>query len=212
MKRYHVTVAMAIIAMLGLASAASAQQRGGRGFGGGGTAGLLMIEEVQKELNITTEQKDKLQAALRGERGNTQNLSREERQKRFEELAKKADETVKSVLDEKQQTRLEELRIQREGASSLERAEVVAKLGLDQAQKDQIKKIQADNASTARFDFQNATAEERQKFMTEARERREKTNTALLAVLTPAQKESFEKMQGEKFTFPRRAPNNNRTN
>ena len=161
----------------------------------------MAIAEVQKELNITDAQKEKLQA-LRGERGNQQNLSREDRQKLFEELAKKADETIKSVLDEKQQQRFAELRIQRDGAGSLARAEIAEKLGLDQAQKDQVKKIRADNAPTNRPNFQNATAEELQKFATEARERREKINTALLAVLTSAQKESFEKLQGAKFTFP----------
>ncbi len=125
-------------------------------------------------------------------------------------MAKKADETVKTVLDEKQQKRLGELEIQRQGAAAINRPEVAKKLDLDQAQKDQLKKIQADNAPTTRFDFQNASQEERQKFFTEARERRDKVNTALLAVLKPAQKETFEKMQGEKFTFPARNRNRNR--
>ena len=138
----------------------------------------------------------------RGERGDFQNLSREEMQKRFEELAKKTEEAVKTILDAKQQTRLAELRIQRDGGSSLSRAEIADKLGLEKAQKDQIAKIQADSAPTTGFDFQNATQEERTKFMTESRERREKANTAMLALLTAPQKESFEKMQGAKFTFP----------
>lgn len=142
--------------------------------------------------------------ALRGDRSSQQNLSREERQKQSEELAKKADEAVKTVLDEKQQHRLSELRIQRDGASSLARAEIAEKLALDQAQKEQIAKIEADNAQTERPNFQSANQEERDKFIAAARERREKMNTALLAVLTPEQKEAFEKMQGAKFTFPQR--------
>jgi hypothetical protein len=113
------------------------------------------------------------------------------------------------VLDETQQKRLEELRIQREGAESLTRAEVIAKLGLEQAQKDKIKEIAAAEDSAPRFDFQNATDEERQKYFAEARQRREKRNADLLAVLTAAQKTSFEKLQGAKFTFPERRRNNN---
>lgn len=193
----------AVLAVCGLASTAMAQRPGGGFFGGGGAAGLLAIEEVQKELAITDAQKEKLKG-LRGDRADFQNLSREERTKKFEEIAKKADETIKSTLDEKQQKRLAELRIQRDGAGSLARAEVAEKLGLDQAQKDQIKKIQTDSTPTDRPNFQNATQEERQKFQAEARERREKANTAMLAVLTSAQKETFEKMQGAKFTFPER--------
>ena len=108
------------------------------------------------------------------------------------------------MLDEKQQHRLSELRIQRDGASSLARAEIAEKLALDQAQKEQIAKIEADNAPTERPNFQSANQEERDKFIAAARERREKMNTALLAVLTPEQKEAFKKMQGARFTFPQR--------
>ncbi len=86
MKRFQVTVAVAILAVAGMSSTASAQQPGGRrGFGGiGGGASLLMNQAVQKELNITDEQKEKLQTALRGGgRGDLQNLSREERRKKL---------------------------------------------------------------------------------------------------------------------------------
>lgn len=187
--------------VLGFASIASAQGPGGRG--NGGVLGLVSIEEVQKELNMTAAQIEKF-TALRGDRSGQQNLSREERQQRAEELAKKADETVKSVLDEKQQHRLSELRIQRDGASSIARADVAEKLGLDAAQKEKIAKIEADSRPTERFDFQNATQEEREKYMAAARERREKANSELLAVLTAEQKETFEKMHGAKFSFPQR--------
>jgi hypothetical protein len=187
--------------VMGFASAALAQGPGGRGSGG--VMGLVSMTEVQKELSMTEAQIEKF-TALRGERGGQQDLSREERQKRSDELAKKADEVVKTVLDEKQQQRLAELRIQRDGAASLARAEVAEKLALEAAQKEQIAKIEADSRPTERFDFQNASQEEREKYMTAARERREKANAALLAVLKPEQKEAFEKMQGTKFTFPER--------
>ena len=100
--------------VMGCASAALAQGPGGRG---GGVMGLVSMTEVQKELSMTEAQIEKF-TALRGERGSQQDLSREERQKRSDELAKKADEVVKTVLDEKQQQRLSELRIQRAGATS----------------------------------------------------------------------------------------------
>ena len=57
-----------------------------------------------------------------------QNLSDEERQKRFDELPKKGeelmkgvDEKVKSILDAKQVERLNQLSLQREGAMALTR-------------------------------------------------------------------------------------------
>jgi hypothetical protein len=209
MKRFLMLAA--VVAVVGVNSSAFAQQRGRGGFDRGGAVSLLLIEEVQNELKITAEQKEQLEA-LRGSREDReafQDLSREERQKRIAELTKKAEETVKTVLDAAQQKRLEELRIQREGAESLTRAEVAGKLGLEQAQKDKIKQIVESSDSASDFDFQNATDEERQKYFAEVRERREKRNAELLAVLTEAQKETFQKLQGEKFTFPERRRNRN---
>jgi hypothetical protein len=208
MKRFLVLAT--VVACVGFTSSAFAQ-RGRGGFDRGGVAGLLAIEEVRTELKLTAEQSEKLQA-LRGSREDRealQNLSREERQKRYADMAKKAEETIKTVLDETQQKRLAELRIQREGSEALTRAEVAEKLGLDQAQKDKIKAIEEAEDSDRDFDFQNATQEERQKYFAERRQAREKRDADMLAVLTDAQKESFTKMQGAKFTFPERRRNNN---
>ncbi len=207
MKRFH--LAVAVVVMVAMTSTALAQRGGRRGFDRLGAAGLLAVEAVQNELKMTDEQKQKF-AALREEGRNLRDLSGEERRQKFQELAKKADETVKTTLDDKQKKRLEEIRLQLEGPGALARDEVAAKLKLDQAQKDKIKKIQEDGRPSERFDFRNASQEERRKYFAEARERREKTNAALLAVLTPAQKESFEKLQGEKFEMPRRGRNRNR--
>jgi hypothetical protein len=200
-----------VVAWVGLPSSAFAQQRGRGGFDRGSVTTLLMIDEVQNELKLTAEQKEKLQSlrCSREDRAALQDLSREERQKRYEERAKKAEETIKTTLDETQQKRLQELRLQREGAEALTRAEVAEKLGFDQAQKDKVKQVLEAADSNRQFDFRNATQEEREKYFAEARERREKRDADLLAVLTDAQKESFQKMQGEKFTFPERRRNNN---
>ena len=204
MKRSHFAVALLVI--VGVASTASAQGQRGQGFGRGISAsGLLRNEAVQKELNLTGEQTKTLQEklqALRGNREDFANLSREELQKRFEEMGKKTEEAIKTVLDEKQQERLKELEIQAVGAAALMAPEVAEQLKLEQAQKEKIQKIQQESRPTERFDFRNASQEERQKYLQEARERREKTNKELLAVLTAEQKEAFEKMQGKKFEFP----------
>lgn len=199
MKR-HYLLSVALLAVC--TSSVFAQQGRGR-FGGDGVGGLLAMEEVRKELNITSEQAEKLRAA-RGNPEDFQNLTREERRERFEQLVKKTEETIKSVLDEKQQQRLSELRIQREGPTALARPEVAEKVGLDQSQKEQIQKILEESRGGDRFDFQNATQEERTRYFAERRERSEKANASILAVLTSTQKETFEKLQGAKFDFPER--------
>jgi spore coat protein CotH len=152
-----------------------AQPPGGRGPGRGGFGGpgfgppggpassamLLRLPEVRKELG-TSEPQNKQIDALHAEQQDQmrasfgainfqelQELSEEERSKRFEEArkkseqaAKKADEKLASVLDAKQMQRLNQLRLQREGIASFRRPEVVKQLGLTNEQQDKIRKLQ----------------------------------------------------------------------
>lgn len=234
--RFGATVVLASALLVSLVAQAQAQPGGGRGGpggrggfgfggpGGGGVAGLLFMEEVQKEIGATKEQVEKIQTAMRelgggrgpggqggGNRVNPQDLSeaeraklREEFQKQMEERAKKSDEILKANLDAKQIARLEELRIQREGAGALARTEVAAKLKLSDEQKEKIKTA----LESGRGDFRGfggpggGNREEIQKAMEEARAKREKANAEALAVLTEEQKTAFAALQGAKFEFP----------
>lgn len=225
MKRLCMALCVALL-LFGVQTA-SAQRpgggRGGPGAFGGGSAFLLANEAVQKELNIAQEQRDKLREIAQemregaGQRGDFQNLSQEERQKRIAEMqerAKKAEEKISAVLDAKQKERLEQLRIQREGAVALARADVAEKVGLAAEQKEKIQKIQQEARSGAGGgqNFRNLSDEERQKAFAEMRERREKVANEILGVLNAEQKEKFEKLKGAKFDFPeegRGRPRNN---
>lgn len=214
--------AVVLTAVLVLASGVSVKAQppggrgGGRGFGGGfgGSAMLVGQEAVQKELGVTDAQKEKL-AKVREEAmagfagggfGGGQNLSDEERAKRrteMEERAKKTEESIKSILDEKQQARLNELVIQQAGAMALNRPDVSEKLKLTDDQKSKLRELAQNQGGPGRGGFNpNATQEERQKAMEEARARREKATADAMAVLTPEQKKTFEEMQGKKFEFP----------
>lgn len=200
MKRFHVMVA--VVALVGMTITAEAQRQSGLipYFGPRSLERLLTISSVQNELNLTAEQKEELEA-LR-DRGvhrivNLPYLSREEQQQKFQEVGK----PFKAVLDEKQQIRLEELHIQHDGAFVLALAEIAEKVGLEQAQKEKIKKI-LDDASIEQGNRPLTSDQELvKKYFAEARERGKKAKVEILAVLTTAQKETFEKMQGAKFTF-----------
>jgi hypothetical protein len=193
----------------------------GGGRGGGGVGGLVAMEAVQKELGITDEQKTEITKVLeesrpmRGAGGGFnreefQNLSEEDRAKRMEEFrktaeetAKKVEEKVKGVLNEQQNARLSELRIQREGVAALNRAEVAEKLTLTAEQKEKIAKLNESlRPQFGRGGPGGGGGGERPNFE-EMRAQREKTEGEIVAVLTEEQKASYEKMKGAKFEFPR---------
>jgi Spy/CpxP family protein refolding chaperone len=199
------------LVLLLAASTAFAQQGGGRGRGMGFQQSgvmLLGMDEVRKEIGTTDEQNkqiDELQQELRGSFGGFQgfgDLSAEERQKRMDEIRKKGEEIdakLARVLKPEQLDRLNQLRVQREGALALTRADVQEKLGFSQEQKDKVRKAQEAGRPPAGFNFQNASDEDRAKL----REAREKAEADTLAVLTPEQKKKFDEMKGKPFEFPR---------
>jgi hypothetical protein len=216
--------AVTLVAMA--ASLATAQERGGGrrggfgfgGFGFGGPGALLAIPEVQKELGLAEADAKKLNDELRalwpqpgagGAREEFRNLSEEEQQKRrdefrkqAEEIGKKSDEKIKATLTEAQYKRLGELRIQREGAGSLSRAEVAEKLKLTDEQKEKIAKIQEEaRPQFGRGRGGEGAQGERPNFE-EIRARMEKTNADIVAVLSEEQKIAWEGMKGKKFDFP----------
>jgi hypothetical protein len=159
--------------------------------------------------------RDKMREAFAGGGGfqDFQSLSQEERQKFFEEsrkkgeeIQKKADDMASMILEPKQLERLQQLKLQREGIMAFYRDEVAKKIGITEEQKDKMRKIQEEARQAgggAGFqNFQNLSDEERREMFTKMRERGEKMNAEILAVLSPEQKATWEKMQGKKFDFP----------
>lgn len=224
----HGLVAACLVAFT--ASSLMAQEDGGqrrpRGFGGGfgfggGLGGLVAMKEVQDELKLDADKVAALTKALEelrpqpGAGGGFEGfreLSPEEREKRMaefrkqmEETAKKVEEKIKTSVTDAQWKRLNELRLQREGASSLERADVAGQLKLSAEQKDKIKSL----VSELRPQFGRRGGDngggERPNFE-EMRARREKLTADIFAVLTPEQKEVYEGLKGAKFDFPERRP------
>ena len=205
--------------------------RSGRGgFGGGGVTSLLAMEEVQKEISITDEQKAEL--AKLGEAARTaagaggaggfdreafQKLSEEERNKKFaemraagEERAKKSEEAIKTLLKPEQWTRLGELRAQRDGMRAWSRAEVQKELGLTE---EQIAKIKTLNEGQGQGGFggpgggrpnPDQSEEEARKAREERDAKRASYDKDMAAVLTADQTAAWTKMQGAKFEFPAR--------
>lgn len=187
---------------------------GGPGFGRGGfagpgmpgTAGLLRIPEVRKEL-VTTEQQNKqlddllaeLQEQMRGSFGidfrELQDLGEEERQRRFDAMRKKSEQSTKQgdeklakLLDAKQRERLDQLRLQREGVASFNRPEIAKALSLTSQQRDKVRTSQ---------EFGPPGFGRGPGPRPGQREQAE-----ILAILTPEQKTKWNELKGKEFKFP----------
>ena len=129
----------------------------GPGMGGGGVSGLLRSEQVQKEINITEDQKSQLakmaeeqMAAMRERfsgqsRENREEMSdadrqaqREKMMKEFQEAAKEAEGKIRGILKPEQFKRLKQIELQQQGVEALRRPDMAQALGLTE---DQIEKL-----------------------------------------------------------------------
>jgi Spy/CpxP family protein refolding chaperone len=222
----NLAIAFATVAVLALAVNVQAQQGQGGGrrgqgggmgmmgggmMGGGGIAGLLQNEKVQKEIELTAEQKEKIQKigteareAMRSKMGDMQNLSQEERRAKFQEMRKDMEEAaaqtekkIEGALLPNQVKRIKEIQLQVQGIRALANADVQKELGLTDDQKAKLKAID-EEAAKGRPQFtpgQRPSQEDFQKM----RDARTETEKKLTDVLTDEQKKKLEEMKGEKF-------------
>jgi hypothetical protein len=189
-----------------LTDSAAAQRRGNsRLFGAIPSVTLAQLEEVQQELKLTDEQKQKveqLNEELVAARRDAWENAAGDFDKMREDIAKiYADFTTQfnTALEEPQQKRAQELYIQINGAVALTNEAVTKELMVtDEQQKklDQAAEESRQQVFDSFQDFQNMSDEERAKKVEELIESRD---TSLSAVLTDEQKAQFEKMKGEKL-------------
>jgi hypothetical protein len=139
-----------------------------------------------------------------------QDLSPEQRERRFAEAREKseavnrqADERIAKVLEAEQRERLDQLRLQRDGVAALARPEIAEKLGLTEDQVASIRRIQDQSRPRVPGGFNPEQSEEDRRAMFDRmREQREKADSDILAVLSEAQRDQWQRMQGKPFEFP----------
>ncbi len=241
-------LASVVLALAVLASPAMAQPPGGAGGGGrfgggmmggmmgggmmGGGLGLLRIEQVQEELKLTEEQKTKLQDLAdklreqggRGQRGDFQNLSEEERRERFQQMMaegqkrmEEARKSVEEILTADQAKRLKQIEWQQLGPAALLQPEVAEAVGLSGEQKEQLATVAREAGEKRMQLFQGARGGEqgdrrqqgqdmRQRFE-EMREKGEQItqefNKKSMAVLESEQKGKLKELMGTPFELDR---------
>ncbi|MCS7301398.1 MAG: hypothetical protein NZ556_07585 [Fimbriimonadales bacterium] len=181
----------------------AAGQRGqgfGRMMGGGMMAGMLLQRpDVQRELNLTEQQKAQIRQMQENQRTAMQelrNLPPEERRQKMQELRQKNDPT--SVLNETQKKRLREIELQAMGAFALMQPDVADALNLTQEQRSKLQGIVMQSMQQLREQFQNGGQGQGAQNWQQMRDQMEKQ---MLEVLTPAQRQQWQQMQGKPFQF-----------
>jgi hypothetical protein len=201
-------------------SMASAQGGGRRGQLGGGGIQLLRNADVQKELKMTQAQIDKIDAKQQELRqaqrdafggGNPQDLSAEDRQKAMAKIQEAQKKALTDILDATQLKRYHQLELQQQGPLALTRKEVAEELKLTDEQKTKITDIQRQVTEETRaarqgVNFQQLSAEEREKLTKKTQEIQKAAGEKVVALLTDEQKKKWTEMQGEIVKFPLTVP------
>jgi Spy/CpxP family protein refolding chaperone len=208
MKRFSgrilaVVAAIAIVAMasqLAMAQNEGRRGRGNRGGQGGGPGGMMggpismtrlaTVDTVQDALKLTDDQKEKIKTindetrdAMRKE---FESGGRPDREK-MGKLMDEATEKLNKVLDAGQQKRLMGIFVQVAGPGAVRDPSVAKEIGITDDQKDKIREAMAPPAG-GRGEGGAAAL----------RERREKMEKEVMAVLTSDQQKKLEDLKGEK--------------
>ena len=208
-------LAMAIM----LSGLAQAQQRGrlSRFFGDNFSVGvsLLSIEKVQGELKLSSEQigtATKVGEKLsQDRRALYEDLSREERRERGDELRIKAAEIsyaavmqIAETMDDTQKKRWREITLQVRGAAALAEERMAKRMELTEEQVKKLTDLTAKQREKMRETFRQSQGQDlsREERIEQFRAMVEETNKQRLAVLTDEQRAKFKEQQGEKFELP----------
>lgn len=197
--------ALALVAAV--ASPALAQPPGGgRGFGGGGMSGMMLLgqKSVQEELKLSDDQIKKVQEynqkALAGFR-DLQGLSQEERAKKLEDSRKEGEKFLADTLKPEQAKRLKEITFQQTMKAGmgavLANAETAKELALTDDQKEKLQAMQADGRKfREELGIQGRPTEEQTKKLADFRKGQDEKYNKLL---TEDQKAKLKTMAGAEF-------------
>lgn len=210
------TMKLALVMSMALMTAVSFAQGGGRGgmmrFGGGNSALMLAQDaDVQAKINMTTDQKSKVQQLQDAMNQKRMDLFQEARdsgnmdglRESMTKLQESADKQLAAILDAKQMKRIGEIQIQLDGNRSITREAVQKDLGLS----DEQKKMVTDITQKFQQELQTYFEEmrnggggfDRDAMQAEMKKRTEKLDAELGKVLTAAQTKKLKELGGKEF-------------
>jgi len=208
-----------ILGSVAMAQDKPAQRMGGRGFGGGfGRGGnsmmLLRRTDVQTDLQLSADQKtklDDLMTSMRGQRGDRQNrdasatppTDAERQAMRAQMEARRAEQQkqVDAILTPAQQSRLKEISLQLQGNMALLNPDVQTQLDFTSAQRDKVSGLRDKMMEASQTIFQkiqdgSLTREDAMKSM---QKNGEIMKEELGKVLTRSQADKLKSLQGAPF-------------
>ncbi len=212
-------------AMLVVISAQAQPPRGGGMMGGMGMMGgqggmgfliLLRNQDVQSEIQLTADQKDKLQDLAQAARGsftrgqNYQDMTDDEcaaMRKQMQERQEKMQKDVEELLTPEQLQRLKEIRLQvadSQGGTlaALSIPDVTKDLAFTPDQSHKLKNLQQSIADKGRELMQggmNMSQDERAAAFEKIQQAAKDASAKAADILTPEQKATLEKLKGKKF-------------
>jgi Spy/CpxP family protein refolding chaperone len=182
--------------------------RPGGPFGGrlGGPmlmVGLLRSPQVQQELKLTDQQRQRLEQLgeqWREKMRGLRDLPPEERRQKVEGMRAEVEKQLATILNEQQMKRLKQIALQVEGYAALERPEIADQVGLTKEQRQKIRDILRQADEKRREAFQQGQGD-RQAAFQRMREIRQWVDGEIEKLLTAEQKKKWQELVGAPFKF-----------
>ena len=168
----------------------------------GTTVKLLLLRQksVQKELEIAPDAAAKILTFTDGQSeaaGKALEMAPDQRKKMFEQLAEQNKKFLESTLTAKQAKRLDQITLQFTALRELTKSETAKALSLTDDQQQKLKKLQTEfRKEMADLIDAKGAADRTEQFA----KLREKTRTAILAILTDKQEMQVREIAGPPFT------------
>lgn len=167
---------------------------------------LLNNRQVQQELKLTEEQRDKVSALseqlrekFRGLGQELSGLSPEEREKRIKAVNEEIEKELAKVLKKEQLQRFRQIELQVEGLAALARPEIAKQVGLTEGQQQQIREILREANEKRRALFQQGPPADRQAMFKEMQKIRQWVDEQIGKLLTGQQRKKWQELIGEPF-------------
>jgi len=208
MVRRWMAVTVLTMAVLIPAMAQPPAGRPGGPFGGrlGGPmlmVGLLRSPQVQQELKLTDQQRQRLEQLgeqWREKMRGLRDLPPEERRQKGEGMRAEVEKQLATILNEQQMKRLKQIALQVEGYAALERPEIADQVGLTKEQRQKIRDILRQAGEKRREAFQQGQGD-RQAAFQRMREIRQWVDGEIEKLLTAEQKKKWQELVGAPFKF-----------